>query len=79
MFVNGLDDTFILFSAYMSFSVHMDIYSAALFAGKCFKIAFQYYIEGFFFQYMNDPVESYKKPEDPVVKDVEKAKQAAAL
>ena len=49
MLANGIDDLFIIFSAYMSFSMHMDIYSLALFVGKCFKIAFQFYIEGLLF------------------------------
>eukprot|EP00354_Favella_ehrenbergii_P011584 CAMPEP_0170467492 /NCGR_PEP_ID=MMETSP0123-20130129/11051_1 /TAXON_ID=182087 /ORGANISM="Favella ehrenbergii, Strain Fehren 1" /LENGTH=62 /DNA_ID=CAMNT_0010733873 /DNA_START=480 /DNA_END=668 /DNA_ORIENTATION=- len=61
-----LDDMFVLFSAFMSFSVHNDLYSMSLFIGKLFKIAFQYYIEGFFFQYLDEEIPDYQKP-PPVV------------
>ena len=47
---NLIDDIYILITAFMSFKTHKDFFSLSLIVGKIFKVAFQWYIEGFIFQ-----------------------------
>ena len=53
LFWNGIDDLFILLMAVSGFFQHYDLFNLSVILGKCLKISFQFYIDGFFFQNLN--------------------------
>ena len=57
--VNFVDDIFIIVTTFMSWKVHMDFFNASIIVGKVLKICFQYYLEGFLFQGLDD---EYRRP-----------------
>ena len=51
---NAFDDAYILLTALMGWKAHMDFFNASVIAGRVLKICFAYWLEGLFFQGLND-------------------------
>ena len=54
---NFLDDVYIILTAFLSWQTHSDFFNFGIILGKVLKICFQYYLEGFFFQYLDEDVD----------------------
>lgn len=50
MFVNSVDDVWVVANSALGFVLHLDLFNLSVIAGKIVKVCFQLYLEGLYFQ-----------------------------